>query len=72
MAVREPFAFGPPRRYSLSRLTRDANADWTQDSLGWVDEKVVAEELGPYLTGLDIAVRSGTVIGSAHEGTSTR
>ena len=37
MAVREPFAAGPPRRYPLHRIARDCDADWTQDSLGWVD-----------------------------------
>jgi sulfide:quinone oxidoreductase len=37
MAVREPFAFGPPRRYPLRRVARDAEAEWTKDSLEWVD-----------------------------------
>ena len=37
MAVREPFAFGRPRRYPLQRIARDARADWTKDALGWVD-----------------------------------
>jgi sulfide:quinone oxidoreductase len=37
MAVREPFAFGPPRRYPLWRIAGDCHAEWTQDSLGWVD-----------------------------------
>jgi sulfide:quinone oxidoreductase len=37
MAVREPFAAGPPRRYPLRRIVRDADADWIQDSLAWVD-----------------------------------
>jgi len=37
MAVREPFAFGPPRRYPLRRIARDCDADWMQDSLVWVD-----------------------------------
>lgn len=37
MAVREPFASGPPRRYPLRRIARDAHAEWTQDSLAWVD-----------------------------------
>jgi sulfide:quinone oxidoreductase len=48
MAVREPFAFGPPRRYPLSRLARDADANWTQDSLAWVDPdaQVVHTESG--------------------------
>jgi len=37
MAVREPFAAGPPRRYPLGRIARDAGADWAQDSLAWVE-----------------------------------
>ena len=37
MAVREPFAFGPPHRYPLRQIARDCDADWTQDSLSWVD-----------------------------------
>ena len=37
MAVREPFAFGRPRRYPLQRIARDAHADWTKDALAWVD-----------------------------------
>jgi len=37
MAVREPFAFGPPRRYPLRRIARDCDAGWMQDSLVWVD-----------------------------------
>jgi sulfide:quinone oxidoreductase len=37
MAVREPFAAGPPRRYPLGRIARDAGADWAQESLAWVD-----------------------------------
>jgi sulfide:quinone oxidoreductase len=37
LAVREPFAFGPPRQYPLRRITRDAEAEWTKDALEWVD-----------------------------------
>jgi sulfide:quinone oxidoreductase len=37
LAVREPFAFGSPRRYPLRRIARDTGADWTKDALGWVD-----------------------------------
>jgi sulfide:quinone oxidoreductase len=37
MAVHEPFAFGPPRRYPLRRVARDADAEWTKDALEWVD-----------------------------------
>lgn len=37
LAVREPFAFGPPRRYPLRRIVRDSGAEWTRDTLGWVD-----------------------------------
>lgn len=37
LAVAEPFAFGPPRRYPLRRVARDAPAEWTKDTLAWVD-----------------------------------
>jgi sulfide:quinone oxidoreductase len=37
LAVREPFAFGSPRRYPLRRIARDCDADWMHDSLAWVD-----------------------------------
>jgi hypothetical protein len=37
LAVREPFAFGPARRYPLRRIARDIDAEWIQDTLGWVD-----------------------------------
>jgi sulfide:quinone oxidoreductase len=37
MAVAEPFGYGPPRRYPLRRITQDADAEWTRDSLAWVD-----------------------------------
>jgi sulfide:quinone oxidoreductase len=37
LAVRQPFAFGPPRRYPLRRIARDTHADWTKDALEWVD-----------------------------------
>jgi sulfide:quinone oxidoreductase len=37
LAVREPFAFGPPRRYPLRRIARDTRAEWTRDALAWVD-----------------------------------
>ena len=37
LAVREPFAFGPPRRYPLRRIAHDARAELTRDGLEWVD-----------------------------------
>jgi sulfide:quinone oxidoreductase len=37
LAVREPFSGGPPRRFPLRRIVRDAGAEWTQDALAWVD-----------------------------------
>lgn len=37
LAVREPFAWGRPRRYPLRRIARDAQAEWTKDALEWVD-----------------------------------
>jgi sulfide:quinone oxidoreductase len=39
LAVREPFAFGPPRRYPLRRVVRDTGAEWTKDTLAWVDRE---------------------------------
>ena len=37
LAVRQPFAFGPPARYPLKRIAGDAHADLQHDSLAWVD-----------------------------------
>ena len=37
LAVREPFAFGPARSYPLRQIVRDTGAEWTQDTLAWVD-----------------------------------
>jgi sulfide:quinone oxidoreductase len=37
MAVGEPFAFGPAERYPLRHIARDGDAQWTQDTLSWVD-----------------------------------
>lgn len=37
LAVRQPFAFGPPKRYGLKRIAADAGANWIQDTLAWVD-----------------------------------
>jgi sulfide:quinone oxidoreductase len=37
LAVREPFAFGAPRRYPLRRIAQDAEAGWTKEALKWVD-----------------------------------
>ena len=37
LAVREPFAWGPPRRYPLRRIAADGGAEWIKDTLGWVE-----------------------------------
>jgi sulfide:quinone oxidoreductase len=37
LAVREPFAFGAPKRYPLRQIARDTRAEWIQDALAWVD-----------------------------------
>ena len=37
LSVREPFAYGAARGYSLSRIARDARATLLVDELGWVD-----------------------------------
>ena len=39
LAVREPFAFGAPRRYPLNRIARDTGAEWTKAALAWVDRE---------------------------------
>jgi sulfide:quinone oxidoreductase len=46
LAVRQPFAFGPPRRYPLRRIARDTGADWTKDTLAWVDRDAQAVHTG--------------------------
>jgi len=37
MAVRQPFAFGPPSHYPLKGIAADTDANWIQDTLAWVD-----------------------------------
>jgi sulfide:quinone oxidoreductase len=37
LAVRQPFAFGPPNRYPLRRIAADCGAEWTKDTLAWVE-----------------------------------
>ena len=37
MAVAQPFTVGHAARYPLRRIARDCDADWMQDTLGWVD-----------------------------------
>jgi sulfide:quinone oxidoreductase len=39
LAVREPFAFGPPSRYELGRIMADNDANWLKDTLAWVDRE---------------------------------
>jgi sulfide:quinone oxidoreductase len=48
MAVREPFALGPARRYPIRLIARDNHAEWIKDSLAWVDPdgRVVHTESG--------------------------
>jgi sulfide:quinone oxidoreductase len=48
MAVREPFAFGPTRRYPLRIIARDNDVEWMKDSLAWVepDARVVHTRQG--------------------------
>ena len=36
-AVRQPFAFGPPKRHSLDRIAADNGAEHIRDSLASVD-----------------------------------
>lgn len=37
LSVKEPFALGASERHPIRHIARDANADWVQDSLAWVD-----------------------------------
>lgn len=37
LAVREPFAYAPARRYPVERIVRDAGAELIVDELAWVD-----------------------------------
>jgi sulfide:quinone oxidoreductase len=37
LAVREPFAYAPARRYPLERIARDAGAELLSDKLNWID-----------------------------------
>jgi sulfide:quinone oxidoreductase len=37
MAVREPFAYPPARRYPLAQIVHDAGAELLADSLEWID-----------------------------------
>ena len=46
LAVREPFAFGPARRYPLRRIVRDTDAKWIKDTLGWVDREAQVVHTG--------------------------
>jgi sulfide:quinone oxidoreductase len=39
LAVREPFAYGPARRYPLRRIADDAGATLVADELAWVDPR---------------------------------
>ena len=51
LAVRQPFAGGPPNHYALKRIAADNEAEWVQDSLSWVDPdgQVVHTEDGQQL-----------------------
>ena len=40
LAVRQPFAFGPPHRYPLKRIAADTGADWSRTrSAGWTPKR---------------------------------
>ena len=51
LAVLQPFAGGPPRHYPLKGIAADNDAEWIQDSLGWVDPdgQIVHTEAGQQL-----------------------
>jgi sulfide:quinone oxidoreductase len=37
LSVKEPFALGGVERHPIRHITRDASADWVEDTLAWVD-----------------------------------
>ena len=37
LSVREPFALGAAERHPVRHIARDANAEWVQESLAWID-----------------------------------
>jgi len=73
LAVRQPFAGGPPNHYSLKRIAADNDAEWVQDSLSWVDPdgQVVHTEDGHQLNfdALLIAVGARQVAAFDHVNT---
>jgi sulfide:quinone oxidoreductase len=46
LAVRQPFAFGPPTRYELGRILTDHDANWLKDTLTWVDREAQVVHTG--------------------------
>ena len=58
LAVRQPFAFGPPSRYELGRIVTDNDADWHRDTLAWVDREARkgkgASDHAPLVADLDL------------------
>ncbi len=37
LSVKEPFALGAAERHPIRQVTRDAGAEWVEDTLSWVD-----------------------------------
>ena len=73
LAVRQPFAFGAPTRYPLRRITADCAANWTKDTLAWVepDKQVVHTGDGRQMEydALLVAVGAKQVEAYEHAGT---
>jgi hypothetical protein len=46
LAVRQPFAFGPPSRYELRHICADNEANWLKDTLVWVDREAQVVHTG--------------------------
>jgi len=72
-AVRQPFAFGPPKRHSLDRIAADTGAEYIRDSLASVDRdaRVVGTGGGQTLEfdALLVAVGARQVPAYPHVGT---
>ncbi len=73
LAVREPFSFGAPSRYPLRRIAADCGAEWTRDTLDWVDPEAQAVGTGDgkrlEYDALLVALGAGQVDAYDHAGT---
>jgi sulfide:quinone oxidoreductase len=73
LSVKEPFALGHAERHPVRHIARDANAEWVQDTLAWVDPdgQVVHTTGGLELAYDALLVAIGARIAPAYEHATT-